>query len=370
MLDPVIAFFERVFHAIGRGIGWFFAILLWPFMAAGRWFRQRGWLIRAPIIIVLALLVISYGHFVWVAERWVNWDPDYVARYEFGNVPVAAGEPLQEGAQNECATSAIVQVTRDLIDFNVNQNSWVPSLPLSKAGFFGIDWKNTPFLDNKAAFQLGINQVVRRTTVELVDRLGRVRGTSQINQNLQDAREAMAYDEDAWWLTFSPPFVQPSTPERQRQAIAALDRFNAELGNCAGEFDARADNLLQFLDRITGDIGSTSDILRGQMEASDLGWFDPRADDRFWFTYGQLYAYYGILQATEADFREVFEGRRIGTVWQVTEEQLRASLDMTPFIISNGNESSWIMPSHLATMGFYLLRVRSNLVEMRDILER
>jgi len=43
---------------------------------------------------------------------------------------------------------------------------------------------------------------------------------------------------------------------------------------------------------------------------------------------------------------------------------------MTPFIISNGNESSWIMPSHLATMGFYVLRVRSNLVEMRDILDR
>ncbi|WP_417412776.1 DUF2333 family protein [Hoeflea sp.] len=370
MLDPVIEFFERIFHAIGRGIGMAISFLLWPFVAVARWYRGRNWLIRVPILIVLLLLIVGYGQFIWVAERWVNWNPDYPERYDVSASSGTVGEPVNAADQSVCVPSQIVQVTRDLIDFNVNQNSWIPSHPLSKAGLFGVDWKNTPFMDNKAAFQLGINTVIRRTTIELADRLGRVRGTSQINQNLQDAKQAMSYNEDAWWLTFSPPFIQPSTPERHRTAIDALDGFNKELVACAGQFDARTDNLLQFLDRITGDIGSTSDILRSRMEASDLGWFDPRADDRFWFTYGQLYAYYGILVATEADFSEVFADRRIGNVWSVAREQLRASLDMTPFIISNGNESSWIMPSHLATMGFYLLRVRSNLVEMRDILDR
>jgi hypothetical protein len=33
MLDPVIAFFERIFHAIGRGIGIVISALLWPFVA-------------------------------------------------------------------------------------------------------------------------------------------------------------------------------------------------------------------------------------------------------------------------------------------------------------------------------------------------
>ncbi|MCI5074418.1 DUF2333 family protein [Oricola sp.] len=370
MLDPIIAFFSRVFEMIGRGIGTFIAWLLWPFMAFGRWYNRRGWIIKTPIIAIVLAIVIGYGHFFWVAERWVNWDQDYVDRYDFASLTVTPGEALPEGSVTQCAPSAIVQVTSDLIDFSVNQNYWVPQHPLSKAGLFGMAWKNTPFLDNKAAFLLGMNQVLRRTTVELVDRLGRVRGTSQINQNLQEARQDMAYTEDAWWLTFSAPFVQPTTAERQRDAKRALDRFNQELTACEGQFDARTDNLMQFLDRITGDIGSTSDILRQRMEASDLGWFDPRADDRFWFTYGQLYAYYGILEATQADFRDVYDDRRLTAVWERTEDQLRASLDMHPFIISNGNESSWIMPSHLATMGFYLLRVRSNLVEMRDILER
>ena len=52
------------------------------------------------------------------------------------------------------------------------------------------------------------------------------------------------------------------------------------------------------------------------------------------------------------------------------EEQLRATLSLRPVIVSNGREDGWIMPSHLATVGFYLLRVRSNLVEARSILDR
>ena len=83
MLDPVIEFFARIFNAIGRGIGWVIAMLLWPFMAVGRWYSHRGWMIRLPILILLLLLVVGYGHFIWSAERWTNYDPDYPDRYAF-----------------------------------------------------------------------------------------------------------------------------------------------------------------------------------------------------------------------------------------------------------------------------------------------
>ncbi|MEM9678013.1 MAG: DUF2333 family protein, partial [Pseudomonadota bacterium] len=91
---------------------------------------------------------------------------------------------------------------------------------------------------------------------------------------------------------------------------------------------------------------------------------------RFWFAYGQLYAYYGIMTAVRADFSEVFANRNLEQIWVRTEEQFRSALNMTPAIISNGGEASWIMPTHLATMGFYVLRVRSNLIELRDVLDR
>ena len=324
-----------------------------------------------------------------MTQVWKDFDPDYPARVMAGSTTAQAanalaGEPITATTstppaatgtdaqpaptQQSCKRSEIADMSADLVDFNVNRNAWISSMLVSKLGFFGVPWRNTPFLDNKAAFQLGINQVLRRTTTELVDALGRIRGTSRIDQNLQDARTALAWDETAWYIGLRGP-TRP-TPSVYREAIQKLRAFNASLEKCQATFDARADNLLQFLDRIAGDMGSTSDILRGQIEASDAGWFDPRADDRFWFAYGQLYAYYGMLSATRSDFSSVIRERNLATLWDTMQTQMRETLNMQPWIISNGNESSFLFPSHLATMGFNLLRARSQIVEIRSVLDR
>jgi hypothetical protein len=76
------------------------------------------------------------------------------------------------------------------------------------------------------------------------------------------------------------------------------------------------------------------------------------------------------LQAAHADFVEVISQRNLDRPWDEMEEQLVAALRIQPAVISNGNESGWIMPTHLATMGFYILRFRSNLIEIRSILDR
>jgi hypothetical protein len=404
MLDPIIRFFSSIFEMIGRALGTFVAWLLWPFLALGRWYTHRGWILKTVVGAMVVALVGLYGYFIFQTQYWANFDPDYPDRYSFAQAASLAGDPMPADTNQQIATesaakpetsvgamgttgtgtdttapaaapmaaachkSEIVTVSADLVDFNVNQNAWISSMILSKLGFFGIPWKNTPFLDNKAAFQLGINQVLRRTTTELVDALGRVRGTSQIDQNLQDARTSLAYSEDTWYVSSRGP-IQP-TPSKFREAIIELRAFNESLGSCKASFDARADNLMQFLDRIAGDIGSTSDILRSRIEQSNAGWFDPRADDRFWFAYGQLYAYYGVLRGARTDFAAIIKERNLGTLWDRMEEQLRSALNMQPMIVSNGNEASFIFPSHLATMGFYLLRVRSNLVEIRSVLDR
>lgn len=367
MLDPIVNFFTRIFYWIGRGIGQVIAWLLWPFVAFRNWLRGKGWFIKIPVFILLLAIVIGYGYLLYITQFWSPRDSDYANAYSYENNEAGAGERL---ADNTCQPSAMVNITAALIDDNVNQSTWVPSNPLHKAGFFFLfDWKDTPFFDNRAAFQLGTNQAIRRTAVELVDRLGRVRGTSSINQNLQDAREAANYRENAWIITFSPPFLQPSTQARLRDARKSLLAFNEELSRCTADFDARADNLLQYLDRLTADIGSTSEILQRRMEEANFIGFDRRADDRFWFTYGQLYAYYGILVAARSDFREVSQQRNLDALWDRVEEQLRDALTMQPLIVANGSASS-LIKSHLESIGFDLLRVRSNLVEMRDVLDR
>ena len=291
MLDPIVNFFTRLFQMMGKGIGFLVGVILWPFMWVGRWLGERGWILKGVVGLILAVFVGTYGYFFYVTQFWTNFDPDYPSHVSAAAVtPQAAnalaGDPVSAGGTNgaaagtagagtttqadpnaqTCKRSEIAAVSAYLVDFNVNQNAWISSMLVSKLGFFGIPWRNTPFFDNKAAFQLGINQVMRRTTTELVDTLGRTRGTSRIDQNLQDARTALAWNEDAWYIGVRGP-TRP-TPSVYREAITKLRAFNDSLEKCQATFDARADNLLLFLDRIAGDIGSTSDILRGQIEAS------------------------------------------------------------------------------------------------------
>ncbi|NGO54585.1 DUF2333 family protein [Allomesorhizobium camelthorni] len=379
MLDPIVNFFTRIFQWIGRGIGLVIGVILWPFMWAGRWYTQRGWILKAVLGLALLVLVGLYGYFIWNTQVWTNFNPVYAEAYDFTQAPAAQpaapAQPAPAGADVEgevktCTISAIAQVAADLIDFNVNENAWISSMILYKAGFFGMDWDRTPFLDNKASFQRGVNQAIRRTSVELVDTLGRVRGTSQIDQNLQDARGAITFDEETWYFGLRPFGPKTPTPSFYRTAARSLRTFNDRLQKCEVVFNARADNLMQFVDRIASDIGSTSDMIRDRSQNYNSGWFDTRADDRFWFAYGQLYGYYGILTAAHHDFRQVIDSRGLGPLWSNVESQIKAALAIRPFIISNGREDGWIMPTHLTTMGFYVLRVRSNLVEVRSVLDR
>jgi hypothetical protein len=375
MLNPIVAFFERIFRAIGHGLGLLAAWAIWPFLAAHGWYRQRNWIIKLPIAAIVALLAVLYVYFIWQTQAWTGFDPNYIDSYKLADRKVGGGQPLPaaDGAPaaavpTACQPSATVAVTADLIDFNVNRNAWISSMLLYKTGFFGVDWDSTPFLDNKASFQRGVNQAIRRTAIELVDSLGRVRGTSGINADLQSARGNMQFDEGSWYFGFSPFGPKTPTPSYYRAAVNSLRKFNADLGACKATFDTRADNLIEFIDGITKDLGGTSDMLAQRSENFNYGWFDMRADDRFWFSYGQLYGYYGILSGAGADFKQVLAERNAGDLWGRTMAQFQAALRIQPAIISNGREDGWIMPSHLATMGFYILRVRSNLVETRAVL--
>ncbi|RVM21013.1 DUF2333 domain-containing protein, partial [Sinorhizobium meliloti] len=172
MFDPIVAFFQRVFTAIGRGIGLAVAWLLWPFVALGNWYRGRSWIIKGPIGLILLCLVLFYAYFVWQTQAWTNFDPDYVDRYKLADRRTPAGSPVsgpgattgQSGSAADanqaaavapsgadsttealavaqlpagtvCQTSAIVDVAADLIDLNVNQNAWISSMLGYKLGF-------------------------------------------------------------------------------------------------------------------------------------------------------------------------------------------------------------------------------------------
>lgn len=373
MFDPIVTFFETLFLSVQRGLGKVGAAIAWPFRVIAGWFSGRHWLVKGPVLLLVVGLFGLYGYFVWQTQVWTNFNPSFVEASRYAARQQAAGETLTakaDGAPQTCEPSAIAETSAALIDFNVNQNAWISSMILYKLGFFGLDWDHTPFLDNKANFQRGVNEAIRRATFELVDTLGRMRGTSGINTNLQSARSKMQYGEENWYWTVDPFGPITPTPKQYRSAIKDLNAYNKQLSECSTTFDARSDNLMEFLDKIANSLGSTSDILRERSENYSSGWFDTRADDRFWFAYGQLYGYYALLDATRADFATVIKERNLGSLWDRLEAQFKAALRVQPAIISNGAEDGWIMPTHLATMGFYVLRVRANITEIRDVLYR
>lgn len=393
---------RAIFSFLGRALAALGRLIALPLGALWRLYLQFGLLWKAVIGVAVIGLGGLYAYFIWQTQVWTNFDPDYPAKYSYqsANTPgeeVKTTPSTQNGGSSQtvepttevapstgaavqaaqapssgqkCSPSAIAEVAADLTDFNVNQNAWISSMLLYKTGFFGLDWDRTPFLDNKASFQRGINAAVRRTAIELVDNIGRLRGTSQIDTDLQKARGNLQFAEDAWYFGLSPFGPKTPTPSYYRSAIKDLRAFNTRLGNCQATFDARADNLIQFVDRIASDLGSTSAILKDRAENYHAGWFDTRADDRFWFAYGQLYAYYGLLRAAHSDFRGVLAEKHLDGVWDEMEKQMRSGLDMQPLIVSNGDPDAWFTPSHLTTMGFYILRVRSNLVDVKQVLER
>ena len=166
----------------------------------------------------------------------------------------------------------------------------------SKLGFFGIPWRNTPFFDNKAAFQLGINQVMRRTTTELVDTLGRARGTSRIDS--EPAGRARPRSHGTRRLVHRPARSDAPDAKRLPGSDPEAARIQRQPGAMPGHVRrARRQSAAVPRPHSPATWAPPRTSCAARSKTPTHGWFDPRADDRFWFAYGQLYAYYGILSA-------------------------------------------------------------------------
>ncbi len=378
MLDPLFQWFGGVWRALVAAIFGVWRMLTSPFRATYAFYQRSGWMLRGLLGLLIIPFFLGYGFFLW-HTLWIRgYDVNYPAQLNLSDQMRSAGEQVAvEGGDTStrtCGRSNIVDVTAYLIDFNVNQNKWISSNPLYKAGLFWMmEWDQTWFFDNKAAFQRGIHQAASRTAIELSDQLGRVRGTSEIDADLKVAKGNIQFDQFTWYFNIfdRQPFGPTvRTQTYFRRSLDALNAYNKRLNDCQATFDARADNLLAFLDRIAKDIGSSSAAIKERSEKYNSGWFDTRADDIFMYSKGQLYAYYGILQAARADFPEVVKIRALADIWDRLDDHLRRAIELDPLIISNGTEDGWLMPTHLTTLGFYILRARSNLVEIRSVLDR
>jgi hypothetical protein len=224
-------------------------------------------------------------------------------------------------------------------------------------------------LDNMPNFQIGLMYALSRFAIEMTDVLGRTRGSSQVDEDLDKASGLLKYDGKIWIWEPSTSLMPTASAEKQYiSAKKSLERYNTRLGEGNAIFDKRADNLIAFLDRVGADLGSASASLDAQAITSNAGWFDTNADDVFYATKGRLYGYYLLLRELGVDFQEVIAEKNVENVWQQMLESMRIAAEMDPLIVSNGASDGLFVPSHLEVQGFYLLRARTQLKEVANIL--
>jgi hypothetical protein len=302
------------------------------------WYRRRLWI--WPVVLVVLLLVYYLGGMAWLHR--VDDDPDF-----------AIETSAPEGGSRSVAVAA------DLIDREINTHRWVANDPFFMPG---------AMLDNMPNYQQGIIAALSRFAIELTDQIARTRGSSQMDPDLNNAAGLLRYPGNVWIFNPSTSLAPTASSESQyRQAMIALRDYNQRLAQGNAVFEARADNLLATLDRIAGDLGSASAALDQRIAQAGFG-FDFEADDLFYANKGRLYAYYLLLRELGTDYAKVIQERDLTASWNQMLDSFRVAATLQPWFIVNGAPDSQLLPSHLAAQGFFLLRARTQLREITNIL--
>ncbi len=256
--------------------------------------------------------------------------------------------------------SHAVALATALIHREIDVNRWIANDP----------WFLAPAaLDNMPNYQQGIIRAIGRFAFELVDQIGRTRGSSQTDPDLQEASGQLQYAGDVWVFDLSTSWVPtPPSEARYRKARRSLISYNRRLASGDAKFERRNDNLLATLDRIALDLGSSSATLDRHIDEYSRGFVDTLSDDHFYGVKGQSYAYYLILRELGRDFEKVLAERELGEAWSQMLDSFRHAAELSPLVIINGEPDSQVLPSHLAGQGFYLLRARTKLREITNIL--
>ena len=291
--------------------------------------------------LLLVVLILYYPLGAMVVES-IDDDPQFQPR------SVAPGE------------SRAVATAADLVTREVDINTWTPMMP-----FF------TPsgILDNMPNFQRGIMAALGRFSTELMDQLGRTRGSSQTDRDLEQARGFLNEQPNVWiWQPTVSIWPSATSAQKYRAGRDKLMAYNKRLASGQAVFERRADNLQALIDRIANDHGSDSAAIDQHIIEQAGNLFDRQCDDIFYFNKGRLYANFLLLRALGSDFEGVIRERGLTNAWNGTVETFRIASQLDPWVVWNGWPDAFLIPNHLAAQGFYLLRARTQLREISAIL--
>ncbi|MAZ04039.1 MAG: hypothetical protein CMN56_12985 [Sneathiella sp.] len=302
---------------------------------------KRSWKVFALLILLFLILYYPIGMIT------INNIEDDTSFVPTGKNVVAGG-------------SHAVDMMAGLIDREINVNRWTANDP-----FF----MPSAALDNMPNYQQGIISALARFGFELTDQIGRTRGSSQTDPDLQEAAGLLQYSGTKWaWDPTISLLPTAASEEQYEKARNSLIDYNKRLAEGNAVFERRADNLLATLDRIALDMGSSTATIDQHVDENSGGFVDFQADNIFYGVKGQSYGYYMLLKALSQDFESLIKERGLTNAWSQMLDSFKYVIDLDPFIIVNAAPDSQFLPNHLTAQGFYVLRARTQLQEISNIL--
>jgi hypothetical protein len=294
----------------------------------------------AILAVILLILFVYYP----VGMVWVHRIDDGVFEVE----PQHTGE-----------ISYAVATASALIDREINKHHWTPSDPFFYPG---------SMLVRMPAFQRGVMASIARFSIEMADQIGRTRGSSQIDSDLQDARGLLNYAPNVWLFDLATSWLPTASSATQyRSGMESLNNYNKRLNSGQATFERRADNLLDTLERIASDMGSASASI-DEYVARRSGLSFASAADLYYYNKGLMYGNYLLLRALAKDFPDIVQEKQLSGAWAQMLESLEAGMRLNNFLIFNAAPDSQFFPNHLTSQGFYLMRARTQIREITNIL--
>jgi len=243
------------------------------------------------------------------------------------------------------------------------------------------------FMDNMPSFEVGAIRQIRIMAQILRNEHSRSQTQSVEDKDLVLAETLLTTNTDFWMF--------PSAESQYRKGIEALKRYFVRLGDTDeqdGQFYARADNLVAYLEKVNVQLGGISQNLSANLGQerinTDLA-NDPSAeqstpadtnvevknpwmlvDDAWWAARGATWAILNLLKAHEIDFNSVLVDKNALVSFKQIIRELESTQDgfSSPMVL-NGSGLGW-QANYSLYMGKHIAVANAAIIDLRDLLRR
>lgn len=327
--------------------------------AAGR----GSWIWRGVAAIV-AVYVVGVLALMW----WWDYEPPHFDVAAAAQARAAARG--QKAVAGSATTTALIESAQTLLD--------------KRGGYLSNDrFPPGVLMDNVPNWEFGVLTATRDLAREMRNKFARSQSQSEEDRDLKEADPLFSSPNDRWLL--------PSSESQYRKAIARVDGYLERLGKNdpnGAQFYARADNLADYLDLVSGRLGSLSQRLSasvGQLRLEGDAPIDGTApaqsqqvvrtpwtkiDDIFYESRGYTWALLEQLQAFEIDFAQTLQHKNAAvSLKQIIRELEEAQKPLHSPIVLNGSPFGFFA-NHSLVMANYISRANAAVIDLRELLKR